>query len=61
MKEENREIKTTLRMVNFKLGAVDKLVDGNKSEQPTSSNQDTHIKVSEEQQHLNNERIESKC
>lgn len=61
LKEENVEMKAILRVVNGKLRTVDKLVHGNNSEQPFSSNQDTLIKVSEEQLHLNNDGIESKC
>lgn len=61
LKEENLEMKAILRAVNGKLKTVDNLVHGSNSEQPFSSTQDTLIKVSEEQLHLNNDGIESKC
>lgn len=57
LKEENLEMKAILRAVNGKL----KTVHGSNSEQPFSSTQDALIKVSEEQLHLNNDGIESKC
>lgn len=61
LKEENLEMKAILRAVNGKLKTVDNLVHGSNSEQPFSSTQDALIKVSEEQLHLNNDGIESKC
>lgn len=61
LKEENLEMKAILRAVNGKLKTVDNLVHGSNSEQPFSSTQDTLIKVSEEQLHLNNDGIESNC
>lgn len=54
-------MKAILRAVNGKLKTVDNLVHGSNSEQPFSSTQDALIKVSEEQLHLKNDGIESKC